>query len=751
MSLFGKSKSDSAENESSQVYNANDTNGSNENEYYDEDTEPNEALIDEDNESVSQDTDEDYIEYVDDYDATDVKPPKRNIFKYPRVYFDPCDIVLNKNEEEEYYFNLVKTLYLWHLGWVWTLIPAKTKDKILDWVWKQDALHNYSIKQHEKAEWLNGLKASEQLAHDIKILLTKLAVIIALLVGFFSYKTLVYDPTMEFNNATTLMSTGHYQEAKEIYKDLQKFKNAHVYSAYCSAQLLLKDKKYDDAYQVFEKLVPYSSILNKNMEDFKKECVFQKALSYYNEEDWERAIETIIPIIKYKNSIEYYEKSMYQIAESKYEEDDYYGALENFIKIASFDDVQDRMNALLSNLYNQGIVLYNEGKYFEAADIFNSIVDYSYKDSAQMSTQCFYELSQEKFKEGDYLEAKKLFEQIPHYKDSQTMIKECLYRSLDTNDYSKNILRMLSLVPYRDVSTILNEAPYNIYAEWIIITYNGKAANNETFIFDTDGKFICSESRLPALAISNDDQTYPYSWNGEYFSTRDSKYQIYIEDYELSDDFGAYITLKCISDDSEVIYRCQKINELDEYYSDSLVPNMTDTSDYDLIEMYLAELKKQKSDAVEDTPSNNSETDISISPEEPSPETSNETSSEEQPEAGQQKGHMFDATIIKVYEDALLVSPDPDFEESTLSDQFFVSYDNAKDLAPLDVCQITYTQDIDTNITPYEIVADKVSFLYSKDEDEESSDEETTIDSADTQSDSDDSTNSETPSAGFFY
>lgn len=713
MSLFGKRNSEDEEN----LYD------NSENEL---DSDYN---YDESDEEYANPNDNDIIEYTEEYD-TDVKPKKRKFWQYPREYFDPCDVVINKKGAEEYYFNIVKSFNLWHIGWFWSLFPS-LKEKAEDWVWDKDFLHDYAVKQHIKAEKLNSMKASEQLGHDIGVLFTRLMVIGIIIVGILAFNIFVYKPNTNFNSALSYMQSGHYAEASEIFDSLDKFNGSDIYGYYCHAQVVLKDKDYDKAHDMFEKLAKYQSSLNPeyvptSMEDMQKECIFQKALSYYNKEEWAQAIEVILPVIKYKNSVEYYEKCMYQLAEESYENNDYYTALERFSNIVSFEDTEERMNALLSNIYNKGLELYNQKEYFDSADVFNSISIYNYKDSAQMSTQCFYELSQEKFKEGDYIEAMELFKQIPHYKDSQTMVKECIYRTLDKKDYSKNIVRMLDLVPYRDVADILQETPYNLYAEWIIVTYNGKAANNETFIFDTNGRFICDESRLPALAISNDDSSNQYSWNGEYFETRDGRYQIYIENYETSADFGAYITLKCINGDSEVIYRCQKINELDEYYSDNLVPNTSKTSDHDLIQMYIDELKKNQekedetveivnNDPISEETNEEGNGPDSESSENNNPESEKQITDDEEEQTSVQisnaKRHRFEATVIKVYNWALLVEADSAYEEATVSKQFFVNYENATDLAPGDICQITYSSPIDINVTPCEITADSVSYI----------------------------------------
>jgi hypothetical protein len=333
---------------------------------------------------------------------------------------------------------------------------------------------------------------------------------------------------------------------------------------------------------------------------------------------------------------------------------------------------------------------------------------------------------------------------------------------------------MLSLQGYRDVSATLQTSPYNIYAEWIVSEINNKAANNETFIFNTDGYFLCDESSLPTLAISNDDVKYPYYWDDEEqcFSTQDDKYQIYIEDYEnieYTSNTYVYITLRCVNGDKENIYKCQKINELDEYYEATVVVNTADTSDYELIQAYLEEMKKKEAadQTQTETPAETEETEPDESEENPDEDTSsdnsdNESDPEEEEEDAQRKKKTFYAEVVRVYDDALLVVPDEEYEEADIAEKFIVLYENADELEVGDIISVMYIEDIDTEAEPPEIEAYKIKYIDSAasepDEEDDNSDESNTDEGEDSsenddnESDSDDGDEEDDDEgSGFFF
>lgn len=666
--------------------------------------------------SEPQVEEDDYYEEDEEFQEKPSAPRKKGL--YPREYPDPCDIYINKSNVEEYYFNVEKTLRAKHFGWLWDILPSGLKDSIEDWAWDKDFLHDIAVKQHDKSEYLNSLTASGQLAYDVKNFFIKAGIILGIIVGVWGYNVFIATPNEIFDTAKTYLSEKKFVEAKSTFELLEGKKNSNLYIGLCNAQIAINEKRYDDATEIYEKLTPYAATIGiEDIEGLKKECLYQKTINYYNNGEWQKAIDTVIPIIKYSNAVEYYERCQYKLADIDYENGDYYASLSKFFTISSYDNVQDRMNGIMSNIYAQALDKYNSGDFIGAAEIFNSIVDYGYMDSGQMSTQCFYQSAQDLFKNGEYADAKVLFEQIPQYKDSQTMVKECLYKSLDSKDYTKNIYNMLALSGYRDVKETLKTAPYNIYAKWLVSDINGRAANNEIFKFDIDGNFICAEPNLPSLAISNDALKYPYSWNDEEqcFSTADSKYQIYIESFETisytSNDY-VYITLKAVGDGKETTYRCQKIGELEEYYDATVVINTSETSDYELIQAYIDSMKKrEEQEQKPDVPDEPIQTEPADDPQSPA----NDPAQEEDTT----KTKTFVGLVTRVYDDAVLVIPDSEYPEHEIAKRFIILYPHSKDLEEGDVISIMYKSGINMEREPYEIEAYKVRYIESTNPDPE--------------------------------
>ncbi len=658
-------------------------------------------------------------DYVSDTDSG----KKRRKRLYPHEYPDPCDVYYNEHTgEEEYYFNLPNTLNAHHLGLLWKILPHSLRENIEDFVWNQDWLHDISIKQHEKSEYLNSLTASRQLAYDIKVLFTKILVVGGIAGVIVGYNMFIATPNRIFAEGNALIEQKHYPEAILKFQELDGRKNAELYIALCTALDHMSQKRYDEARYIFEQLVEYGDIIGvENIEEYCKEVDYQQAINYYNNKEWSKAIEMFVPIIKYKNSVEYYEKCQYNLADNDYENMDYYQALDRFSKITTYKDTEDRMNGILSNIYSTGLEKYNENDYMGAAEVFNSIVGFNYKDADQMSTQCFYKSAQDKFDEGEYHEAVELFSQILHYKDSQTMVKECYYRMLNDDRYQSNILNLLALRDYKDVSNRLETNPNNLYGEWRVTEIDNRAANNEIFIFNPDNEFECSEDRLPNVAVSKGDTNYPYQWNGECFQTSDSRYKIYIDNYNTvsyTSGESKYITLRCIKDENESIYKCQKINNLDEYYTAEIVVNAADTSDYDLIQTYLDKLKEAESSI----PSESAETDPD--PMEPSEDIPGINSEEN-------LYRTVTGTVTKIYDDGFLFVPDEGSEEASVSNKYVVLYEHSTELYKGDVISVIYQDEINTETTPFEITAHRVEYI-------ESSEPEISDIPADTASDGED-------------
>lgn len=640
--------------------------------------------------------DEDYID--DSSEATDETPPKRSL--YPREYPDPCDVYLNQTtNEEEYYFNIEKTLRAHHLGFIWSILPKNFRENVEDWVWDQDWLHDISIKQHDKSERLNSYTASQQLAYDIKVIMIKGIILMGVIGGIVFYNVTVVTPNKIFDQAYELMTQKNYVQAVEMFEQLDGKKNGNLYIGFCKGMDALSNKRYDEARKIFEQLAPYAETINiDNIEDYQKEVDYQQAINYYNDGEWQKAIDIFVPVIKYKNAVEYYEKCQYNLANLDYEGMDYYNALDKFAKISTYKDTKNRMDGILSNIYSQGMEKYNKNDYMGAAEIFNSIVGYGYQDADQMSTQCFYKSAMDLFKEGEFKEACDLFSQIVHYKDSQTMVKECQYQMLNSDLYQSNILNMLALRDYRDIASKLDESPNNIYGEWRVTEIDNKAANNEVFIFDPDGNFNCSEIRLPDVAVSTDEMKYSYKWKDGYFETDDSRYQIFIDGYNSVDYTSGvykYITLRCVKGESESIYKCQKLNDLDKYYDAEIVVNAVDTSDYELIQLYLDKLKEQEVNA----------------PDLPSEDEESEPSAPEKVENIENLYKTVEGTVLKVYDDAFLFEPTEDSEEYQLSSRFVVLYEYATELYKGDQISLIYQDDINTEVEPFEITAHRIEYL----------------------------------------
>ena len=629
--------------------------------------------------------------------------------KYPRQYPDPTDLYVNGKIIEnitdisqdmiEVYFNPQKTLEVHHLGLLWKIFPQKFKDFLLDKAWSNDFLNDYAIKQHERVNRLNALPAKAQLAYDTKKFLIRAFLFAVIVVGGFGYYQFVKVPNDIYKEGMRYISNQQYPEAVVTLEKLKGKKNANVYIGFCKAKIAIRDQRYDDAYSIYEKLDSYAHLIGiteQQMTDFKNETLYRKALYKYENKLWQEAVDILVPIIKYSNAVEYYQKCEYQLAGEAYEAGDKYDALKIYNGIASYEDSRQKMQTILEGIYDNATDSYRKKDYIEAAEIYSSIAPYKYKYSVQMEIQCFYQQAQDEFAAGNYEKAGELFSQTPTYKDSQTMVKECRYVQIDKSNYTDNIVNLLSLNGYRDTNAILDSEPYNLYAEWMITEIDSKAANNEQFIFDTDGLFKCSETRLPNVSVATDTARNEYRWNGECFETRDNQYRIYIEDFDIVNYLSASfetITLRCENGDNSSIYRCQKVKELSAYYEAGLVVNTVDHRDQDLIDYYL----KTAADK-----------DSFVKPSEKTSQNSEKTTSGEQ-----NLYEKFYAVVSEVNSGYFIATPVDDSSQRAVSDTFKINYSYSSELEVGDTVQVVYQENIIESSQPPEVNASRVQFISS--------------------------------------
>ena len=182
------------------------------------------------------------------------------------------------------------------------------------------------------------------------------------IIGAIAFDDYVNPKEDTYNEAISLMSAEKYDEAIEIFAELDGYKdsavkiteceNAIIEAKYNDASRLMAESKYEEALAIFEDLHDYkdSDALIQECNAAILENKYNAAVDLMSNGELEAAITAFESIIDYKDS------------SSK---------------------ISECNNQINENKYNEAVALANNGSYDDAILIFNSLGDY--KDSASLS------------------------------------------------------------------------------------------------------------------------------------------------------------------------------------------------------------------------------------------------------------------------------------------------------------------------------------------------------------------------------
>lgn len=207
----------------------------------------------------------------------------------------------------------------------------------------------------------------------VYILVALVCAVLLTLVGIF-----ILRPFILYNQATTLLEQGQYDEAITVFESLGEYKDSATMvmeASYQKGEYLLDSGLFDEAIEVFTNLEDY-----KQSMEMVKEASYQKANDFLSKGEYEEAKDLFTSLADYKDS-------EILLMESKY---------------------------LLANRFAE------EEEFYTASGIYQELGDY--KDSAERLTQSNYALAELYYQHGLFELAKALFETIPTYEDSSDYI-----------------------------------------------------------------------------------------------------------------------------------------------------------------------------------------------------------------------------------------------------------------------------------------------------------------------------------------
>lgn len=490
--------------------------------------------------------------------------------KYPKTYVDPTDEEIDEKTGKPYhYFNFTKTLENSSLRFLGKIIPTAAIDDVL---YDKGFLDGVADRQHDKFIKLNNMSPEEQYSRDLRNIAIKIGTAAVFAFAVFFKITFGIIPDNKYDAAVTAMESKDYENSYYMFTELGNKELSVYYAKYSEAKMLYKNDKFQEAKEAFTMLLPFEEEIFKpdgmNITDEVAECSYQIALNYYYDGDFETAKDIFKEIYTYSDSTERYYECGYKIAKEAYEDyqddADLKKALKYFYRVRKYssDDTLFYIQTIQDLLYEQADGYYKNQEYEKALDLFEylSLFKYVNEDdnvnSSDMVYQCQYRHGLDLYKNRQFESARKTLSEIPEYKDSYVLSKECIYniaQILYENNPVGSIAEYRKINGYRDASNTLYSPRLLIYGEWSIVEMNGSAITPVTFDFFDDGQFKTNKQIL-GVAISTDATPYYYEWDGEKFTAHDGEYTITTAyDEELN-----RMIMTCSGPNQSIQYACKR-------------------------------------------------------------------------------------------------------------------------------------------------------------------------------------------------
>ena len=171
-------------------------------------------------------------------------------------------------------------------------------------------------------------KAKVKKRNHFRMALINIGVVI-LIIGPNLFYNLVISPSINYEKAENLISKGRYEEAIDIFQELDGYKDSEELIAQCKDAIVersynnaldsMKKGYFSSAQTFFEKLGNY-----KDSAALAKECGYQYGLSLFNDESYLRALKAFRELGDYKDSLDLVKQS-----EAAYKEESYNQAVAN--------------------------------------------------------------------------------------------------------------------------------------------------------------------------------------------------------------------------------------------------------------------------------------------------------------------------------------------------------------------------------------------------------------------------------------
>jgi len=238
----------------------------------------------------------------------------------------------------------------------------------------------------------------------------------------------LFDPhRKDYKTAIELFDNGEFKEAADMFASLVEFEykdsgERKEQSLYAYAGECFKKQYFDEAIKTYESIIKYSDSAEKKQES-ENEKLYVSAVGLMDNQEYQEAKEIFESIKDYKDSADNIIEITYiqacNLMQSNSDE-----AISIFRTIEDYKDSVSWINSLL---YDKASNYMQNGKYAEAAVIFEQISGYS--DSDEMFELCNknikYNQAISDMNSKKYAEAVAIFKEIAGFKDSDEKLDLC--------------------------------------------------------------------------------------------------------------------------------------------------------------------------------------------------------------------------------------------------------------------------------------------------------------------------------------
>ena len=300
-------------------------------------------------------------------------------------------------------------------------------------------------------------KAAVAEAEKIRAAKTKkiaviVAVAIVLLIGVFVFTSEVIVPATKYDNAISLMDEGKYEDAQEIFLELEDYQDAAAKYTECEWKkglALYLSGERDQANQIFSKLMAGGQLYPEYVITAIDAYWREEALKCIDAELYDSAISSADNTLGGSTVKDEVLEILYQKATSILAEEKYDDAEKLVELLSGYKDADTLVNEAK---YQEALSLLEAGSYDIAHSIFTSLT--GYKDANTLASEALYQKALSLFDAGSYDSAHSIFASLTDYRNANALAKESLYQQanayLAEKDYDKSNPIFLQIINYRD-------------------------------------------------------------------------------------------------------------------------------------------------------------------------------------------------------------------------------------------------------------------------------------------------------------